>query len=136
MKPLLLAVKNGQVVNIEANTYIAGDVNGDIIGSDKVNGDKVFGDKIITNIYKAPTYHIPLQRPPRVENFTGRKMELAQLLTDLRPGRVVTLCGPGGIGKSALAAEAVWQLAPNDAPPNFFLMVLFFIISITSLKVN
>ena len=23
--------------------------------------------------------------------------------------RVVTLCGPGGIGKSALAAEAVWQ---------------------------
>ena len=33
-----------------------------------------------------------------------REAELAQLLDDLQPGRVVTLTGPGGIGKSALAA--------------------------------
>ncbi|MEM7346110.1 MAG: tetratricopeptide repeat protein, partial [Chloroflexota bacterium] len=26
-------------------------------------------------------------------------------------------CGPGGIGKTALAAETVWRLAPNNAPP-------------------
>jgi len=62
----------------------------------------------------------PLQRPPRAEHFIGRETELAQLLDDLQPGRVVTLCGPGGIGKTALAAEAVWILAPGDEPPDCF----------------
>lgn len=57
---------------------------------------------------------LPLQRPPRPEFFTGRNQELAQLLQDLQPGRVVTLCGPGGIGKTALAAEAIWRLAENE----------------------
>ena len=46
----------------------------------------------------------PLQRPPRAKHFTGRAAELARLLEALRPGEVVTLCGPGGIGKTALAA--------------------------------
>ena len=63
---------------------------------------------------------LPLQRPPRVEYFTDREEELAQLLADLQPGRVVTLCGPGGIGKSALAAEVVWTLAPGNEPPELF----------------
>jgi tetratricopeptide (TPR) repeat protein len=69
---------------------------------------------------EAVQQRIPLQRPPRAEHFTNRDQELAQLLADLRPGRVVTLCGPGGIGKSALAAEAVWTLAPADDPPDRF----------------
>jgi len=63
---------------------------------------------------------IPWQRPPRAEHFTGRETELAQLLAELQPGRVATLCGPGGIGKSALAAEAVWRLAPDDCPSDRF----------------
>ena len=63
---------------------------------------------------------IPLQLPPRAEHFTGRQAELARLLAGLQPGRVVTLCGPGGIGKTALAAEAIWTLAPGDAPPACF----------------
>jgi tetratricopeptide (TPR) repeat protein len=63
---------------------------------------------------------IPLQRLLPVPHFTGREDELARLLIDLRPGRVVTLCGPGGIGKTALASEAVWLLAPGDAPPERF----------------
>jgi len=62
----------------------------------------------------------PLQRPLRVEHFVGRQRELAQLLADLQPGKIVTLCGPGGIGKSALAAEAIWTLCPNDDPPGRF----------------
>jgi tetratricopeptide (TPR) repeat protein len=62
----------------------------------------------------------PLQRPGQIESFTGREPELAQLLADLQPGRVVALCGPAGIGKSALAAVAVWKLAPGQSPPAAF----------------
>jgi tetratricopeptide (TPR) repeat protein len=51
---------------------------------------------------------------------------LAELLEALRPGAVVTLCGPGGIGKSALAAEAVWALAPGDEAPARFPDGVFF----------
>ncbi|MDX1687824.1 MAG: tetratricopeptide repeat protein [Candidatus Promineifilaceae bacterium] len=63
---------------------------------------------------------IPFQRPPRAEHFVGREQELEEIVAALQPGRVVTLCGPGGIGKSALAAEAVWRLAPGNAPPERF----------------
>ena len=67
-----------------------------------------------------PAAKVPLERPARAEHFQDRQAELKTLLAELQPGRVVTLCGPGGIGKSALAAEAVWQLAPGSQPaPGF-----------------
>jgi len=62
----------------------------------------------------------PLQKPLRIQHFIGRELELARLLADLQPGAVLTLCGPGGVGKTALAAEAVWRLAPGDDPPDRF----------------
>jgi len=71
-------------------------------------------------IQAAASLPIPLQRPPRATHFTDRERELARLLADLQPGRVATLCGPGGIGKTALAAEAVWELAPENEPPKRF----------------
>jgi len=49
LKPLLLAWQDGQVITIEAETYIAGDLQGDI----------VHGDQIITNIYEAPPPSLP-----------------------------------------------------------------------------
>ncbi len=88
---------------------------GDQVQGDKVLGDKVLGDKITYQVAAAP--RLPLQRPARAAHFTDRQRELRQLVADLRPGEVVTLCGPGGIGKSALAAEAIWTLAPADEPP-------------------
>ncbi len=63
---------------------------------------------------------VPIQRLRRADHFTGREKELAQLLADLQPGRVITLCGPGGIGKTALASEVVWHLAPGEKPPEIF----------------
>jgi tetratricopeptide (TPR) repeat protein len=63
---------------------------------------------------------VPLQRPPEAGHFTGRGLELEQLLEALQPGRIVTLYGPGGIGKTALAAEALRALAPGDDPPALF----------------
>ena len=63
---------------------------------------------------------LPLQRPPRPTYFTGREEELTQLQAILQPGEVVMLYGPGGVGKSTLAAELLWRLAPNDSPPEVF----------------
>ena len=63
---------------------------------------------------------LPLQKPLRTQHFTGRQAELAKLLADLQPGKMVTLCGPGGMGKSAVAAEAIWTLSPGDQPPDRF----------------
>jgi hypothetical protein len=74
----------------------------------------------------SPPPRPPLQRPLRAAHFTGRAGDLARLLADLQPGRVVTLCGPGGVGKTALAAEAVWTLAPSDDPPERFPDGVFF----------
>ena len=67
-----------------------------------------------------PTRPVPLELPARAEHFTGREQELGNLLADLMPGKVVILSGPGGIGKSALAAQAIWALAPKGAPPATF----------------
>ncbi|MCA9966518.1 MAG: hypothetical protein KC423_19850 [Anaerolineales bacterium] len=65
-------------------------------------------------------YGVPMEKPPRAAHFTNREDDLAQLLADLQPGQVATLCGPGGIGKTALAAEAIWTLAPGTTPPQQF----------------
>ena len=53
------------------------------------------------------------QLPERAPFFTGRATELVYLMDEVQPGRVLTLSGPGGMGKSALAAEVVGRL--NEA---------------------
>ncbi|MEZ4706775.1 MAG: tetratricopeptide repeat protein [Caldilineaceae bacterium] len=65
---------------------------------------------------------IPLDRPPRVPHFTlrstsGSDHEIANLLEALAAERIITLTGPGGIGKTAIVIEAVWKLAPDNTPP-------------------
>jgi hypothetical protein len=76
-------------------------------------GDLIIGSRQIPS-------RPPLQCPPRAEHFTGREEELCRLLADLQPGRVVTLCGPGGVGKTALSAQAIWTLTHGDEPPECF----------------
>jgi tetratricopeptide (TPR) repeat protein len=63
---------------------------------------------------------IPLQRPKQAEYLVGREELLNDVLGALRPGRVVTLCGPGGIGKTALASRVAWELAPEREAPALF----------------
>ena len=62
----------------------------------------------------------PLQRPPLAAHFTDREQEQAWLLDNLQPGRILTLCGPGGMGKTALVSQVLWKLAPGDTPPELF----------------
>src|SRR5260370_41400624 len=81
----------------------------------------VSGVQNITNNYlQGQKYAPPLQLPRRAEHFTDRASERAWLLAHLHPGQIVTLCGPGGMGKTALVAEILWTLTPNDKPPAAF----------------
>jgi hypothetical protein len=62
----------------------------------------------------------PLQRPLRAEYFTDREQEQRWLLDLLASGKIVTLCGPGGMGKTALIAEVLWKLFQNETPSDTF----------------
>jgi len=46
-------------------------------------------------------------------SFVGRRDDLLRVQSLLEPGQLVTLVGPGGVGKSRLAAEVVEQVAAS-----------------------
>ncbi|MFS4096723.1 ATP-binding protein [Streptomyces sp. AF1A] len=57
---------------------------------------------------RGPQRHGPLsdgERPLELTSFVGRSAELAELAGALRRGRLVTVTGVGGVGKSRLAAR-------------------------------
>jgi predicted ATPase/transcriptional regulator with XRE-family HTH domain len=53
--------------------------------------------------------------PTPVDSFVGRQMEMAEITRAVRTGRLVTLTGPGGSGKTRLALEAAAALVPEFA---------------------
>jgi predicted ATPase/DNA-binding CsgD family transcriptional regulator/DNA-binding XRE family transcriptional regulator len=53
--------------------------------------------------------------PVARSSFVGRERELAELADLVRQSRLVTLIGPGGAGKSRLAAEALSRRAAGEA---------------------
>jgi predicted ATPase len=72
---------------------------------------------LLTERFHASTDE-PEQRsglPARTTSFVGRAGELSELvrLVERSDVRLVTLTGPGGIGKTRLALEAAHQLAPR-----------------------
>ncbi|MDD2836518.1 MAG: tetratricopeptide repeat protein, partial [Methanothrix sp.] len=104
--------QRGQTIN-GPQTNVAGDVSGPLFsGQFQIQGSFIYNESL--------KLRLPFQRPQRVPHFTGREAELASLLRDLQAGHAVTICGPGGMGKTALAAEAIWQLAPASNPPDRF----------------
>jgi predicted ATPase len=48
-----------------------------------------------------------------VSSFIGRDRELEQTAAALGQARVVTLTGPGGVGKTRLALQAAGQVSPR-----------------------
>src|SRR5258708_34813782 len=54
-------------------------------------------------------------RAPQDEftDFVGRRSELAQIAAMLERGRMVTVVGPGGVGKTRVALVAAAQAADN-----------------------
>jgi non-specific serine/threonine protein kinase len=60
----------------------------------------------------------PGELPLEVTGFVGRSCELAELTGLLRTARLVTVTGPGGVGKTRVALRAVALLAqPQSAQP-------------------
>jgi predicted ATPase/DNA-binding SARP family transcriptional activator len=69
-------------------------------------------------LLQAPELNLEQPEPPgnlpvRLTSFVGRTSELLELAGLLEVGRLVTLTGPGGIGKTRLALEAARQLRPR-----------------------
>jgi predicted ATPase/DNA-binding XRE family transcriptional regulator len=52
----------------------------------------------------------PTNLRAQLTNFVGRAAELAEVITLLREARLLTLTGPGGVGKTRLAIEAAAQM--------------------------
>lgn len=66
----------------------------------------------------APTRTVPAELPPAIGSFTGRDDEMERIGSALtgsqgRSVPVVTINGPGGIGKSALAIQAAHRVAAD-----------------------
>jgi non-specific serine/threonine protein kinase len=57
----------------------------------------------------------PGELPLEVTGFVGRGAELAELTGLLRTARLVTVTGPGGVGKTRVALRAVAQLAQDQS---------------------
>ena len=55
----------------------------------------------------------PGDLPDRLTSFLGREREVDELADLAAMSRLVTLTGPGGIGKSSLAVEVARRLAPD-----------------------
>jgi hypothetical protein len=60
--------------------------------------------------YSANPASPPCSLPPQDDIFLYREAELTWLDAHLQPDKVIAICGPGGMGKSALAARAVRRL--------------------------
>jgi hypothetical protein len=60
---------------------------------------------------------------PGVTSFVGRELDVACLIAEARAHRLVTLTGPGGVGKTRLATEVATMLT-NEFPDGVWLFEL------------
>lgn len=79
--------------------------------------DPVLDPAVATETREHQNAGSPRMLPPGLGDFTGQQVELAEIEAVLRedraadePSAVVTVSGPGGIGKTALAVQAAHRL--------------------------
>ncbi|MGZ9074179.1 MAG: ATP-binding protein [Burkholderiaceae bacterium] len=78
------------------------------VGAPPVDAFSTEHQRSVAELSSAPPqnrHHLPRS----VEALIGRERELAQLQTLVAAHRLVTVTGPGGVGKSRLVIEAAWS---------------------------
>jgi predicted ATPase/DNA-binding SARP family transcriptional activator len=89
----------------------------------KRNGDKVIDTQVMATVEPTsspPLQYLPLSPaqalPARTTAFVGRHQELAELLRRLRDPncRLLTIVGPGGIGKTRIAIETAQAILESN----------------------
>ncbi|MGB1253012.1 MAG: NB-ARC domain-containing protein, partial [Candidatus Promineifilaceae bacterium] len=76
-----------------------------------VGRDVIVTEQLTQVITTPEDTHIPWQLQPRPQNFTGRETDSAWVTERLWAGQMFSVTASGGMGKTALVAEAVGQLA-------------------------
>lgn len=66
---------------------------------------------VLSGVTMARPVHRPGNLPAEATSFVGRRRELAEVRTKLGGARLVSLVGPGGVGKTRLALRAAVDLA-------------------------
>jgi predicted ATPase/class 3 adenylate cyclase len=62
----------------------------------------------------------PNNLPVQLTSFVGRRRELEEVKDEIRSGRLLTLTGPGGTGKTRLALRVAAELLPEFEDGTFF----------------
>ncbi|MCW5213412.1 NACHT domain-containing protein [Desulfobulbus sp. TB] len=98
-------------------------VKQDVSGNDHIvlgTGNAYVEEHQHHHYYDRTPEGIPLQRPKQADHLVGREKLLKEVLAAIQPGKAVTLCGPGGMGKTALASRIAWELSHEGDPPTLF----------------
>ena len=76
-----------------------------------------------TSAARSFTFMVPAQ----ITHFTGREHELQAVLAQLSPSSVVTICGPAGVGKTALSIQVAHTVHHDSELSQRFPDGVFFI---------
>jgi predicted ATPase/class 3 adenylate cyclase len=122
------AAHGGQVLVTQATRDLAGGRLGGGFGLKRLGEFRLRDLAEPELIYQLTHADLPADFPPLrtladrtgnlplpVSSFIGRDRELAQTAAALGQDRVVTLTGPGGVGKTRLALQAAGQVSPHFA---------------------
>src|SRR6516225_8668150 len=89
---------------------LRGEEGASAVGTSPVRSSENSFD-IERSVVPAPGTTVPPVAPSPLTSFVGRDADVSQVLKNLGSARLVTLTGPGGVGKTRLAAEVSGRLA-------------------------